>query len=108
MPGRDFATGFLLRHKDRISKRLCKNIKRTRAAVRSEIINSYFDHLQQSLEGVPPCNVINYDETNLSDDAGRKKVIVKRGCKYPERVMNTSKSFKYSLLFIYWLGLANW
>lgn len=92
LPGRDFASGFLLRHKDKISKRLCQNIKRSRAAVSPEIINYYFDHLEQSLDGVPPMNIVNYDETNLSDDAGRKKVIVKRGCKYPERVMNTSKS----------------
>ncbi len=44
------------------------------------------------MEGVPNENIINYDETNLSDDPGRKKVFTKRGLKYPERVMNSSKS----------------
>lgn len=36
-------------------------------------------------------NIYNYDETNLTDNPGQKKVIVKRGSKYPERICNTSK-----------------
>ncbi|KAJ8965137.1 hypothetical protein NQ314_004362 [Rhamnusium bicolor] len=36
--------------------------------------------------------MINYDETNLTDDPGRLKYIVRRGCKRPERVLDTSKS----------------
>lgn len=39
-----------------------------------------------------PNNIINYDETNLTDDPGRKKIITKRGTKYPEWVTNSSKS----------------
>lgn len=41
---------------------------------------------------VPPSNLVNYDKTNLVDDPGRKKIIVKRGCRYPERVCNSTKS----------------
>ncbi|XP_075990155.1 uncharacterized protein LOC142985794 [Anticarsia gemmatalis] len=37
-------------------------------------------------------NIVSYDETNLTDDPGRKKIIAKRGTKYPERVMNHSKA----------------
>ena len=44
-----------------------------------------------SLQGVPPENIINFDETNLSDDPGRKKCIFRRGVRYPDRVMNSSK-----------------
>jgi len=44
------------------------------------------------VNGVSLAGVINYDETKLSDDPGRKKVIVRRGTKYPEHVMNQSKS----------------
>lgn len=55
-------------------------------------ITEYFEHLSVELEGIPASNVINYDETNLCDDPGRKKIIVKRGCKYPERITNHSKS----------------
>lgn len=48
--------------------------------------------METELINVPPENIVNYDETNLRDDPGKKKVIVRRGCKYPERVINSSKS----------------
>ena len=35
---------------------------------------------------------MNYDETNLTDDTGRKQAIFRRGTKYPERIMNNTKS----------------
>ncbi|CAB3224853.1 unnamed protein product [Arctia plantaginis] len=88
MPGPDFVSSFMKRHKDAISQRLSQNIKRNRAAVSPEIIKKYFEELEISLSGVPMCNIINYDETNLSDDPGRQKIITKKGVKYPERVMN--------------------
>ncbi|KAJ8956165.1 hypothetical protein NQ318_020716 [Aromia moschata] len=87
-----FAMGFLRRHKDKISERMCQNIKRARAGISPTTINAYFDNLAESIKDIPPSNIINYDETNLTDDPGRKKVIVKRGLKYPERVLNNSKS----------------
>lgn len=92
IPGRDWAYSFLRRHKKEISERFCQNIKRSRAAVSREVITEYFKLLEKELKDVPPQNILNYDETNLSDDPGRKKVIVRRGCKYPERIMNSSKS----------------
>ena len=92
MPGKDFAELFIKRHKDRLSIRMCQNIKRARAGVTPAIINEYFDHLEKTLAEVPPQNIINFDETNLQDDPGRKKVISKRGTKYPERVMKHSNS----------------
>lgn len=91
-PGRDFALGFLQRHAKQLSSRLCQNIKQSRASVSPAIINAYFDNLEKELEGVPLTNIVNYDESNLSDDPGRTKVLVKRGCKYPDRVLNHSKS----------------
>ncbi len=42
--------------------------------------------------GVPPENIWNYDETNLTDDPGAKKAIFKRGVKYAEQIRNHSKS----------------
>lgn len=92
LPGIEFAKSFLRRHNDVLAPRLCQNIKRVRAAVDHEQINIYFDNLTKSLAGVSSGNIINFDETNLSDDPGRKTIITKRGCKYPERVMNSSKS----------------
>ncbi|XP_073954289.1 uncharacterized protein [Choristoneura fumiferana] len=90
-PGKDYANAFLKRHADKISQRICQNIKRSRAAISSDKIKTYFGELEKSLENVPIANIINYDETNLTDDPGRKKVIVRRGCKYPERIVNHSK-----------------
>lgn len=91
-PGRDFAESFLKRHKSKISQRMSQNIKRCRAQISVDTISDYFDHLESSLCDVDPANIVNYDETNLSDDPGRKKIITKRGCKYPEKIVNFSKS----------------
>lgn len=43
------------------------------------------------LGGFPANNILNYDETNLSDDPGAEKLIFKCGKKYPEHIMNYSK-----------------
>ncbi|XP_013194622.2 uncharacterized protein LOC132903038 [Amyelois transitella] len=91
-PGVGFAESFLKRHCTDISERLSQNIKRSRAAVSPEIIVQYFEELERSLQGVDLANIVNYDESNLADDPGKKKVLSKRGAKYPERVMNHTKS----------------
>lgn len=92
LPGKEFIYSFLKRHKNELSHRMCQNIKRNRAAVSREVINDYFDCLEKELQGLPPQNIVNFDETNLCDDPGRKKIITKRGCKYPERLMNSTKA----------------
>ena len=66
-------------------------------------IKEFIANLAETLDGVPPSNIMNYDETNLQDDPGRKKVISKRGIKYPEQVMDFSKS-SISVMFA---GCAN-
>lgn len=92
LPGPDFVYSFLKRHKQDLSYRMCQNIKRNRSAVSPKIINDYFDRLYEELQDVPASNIVNYDETNLCDDPRKKKVITRRGCKYPERVMNSTKA----------------
>lgn len=92
VPGEDWCSSFMERHKDRIKNRLCQNISRKRAEVSKESIEQFFTELEQSIDGVPPQNIINYDETNLTDDPGRKKLIFKRGVRYPERIMNSTKT----------------
>lgn len=47
---------------------------------------------------MPDENIWNYDETNLRDDPGSSKVICKRGLKYVERIMESTKSCT-SLMF---------
>lgn len=91
LPGIDWFKSFLLRHRD-LTIKLAENTKRVRAAVSYQIVEQYFTHLQASLEGVPPSNIINYDETNFSDDPGAVKVVVKRGVKHAHRIIDTSKS----------------
>ncbi|CAH2085484.1 unnamed protein product [Euphydryas editha] len=92
LPGPDFVRSFLKRHNDQISQRNSQNIKNNRAAVTPMSIKNYFNELERSLQNVEAHNIINYDETNLTDDPGRKKILTKRGTKYPERVVNHSKS----------------
>ncbi|KAL9696798.1 hypothetical protein quinque_016377 [Culex quinquefasciatus] len=91
-PGYDWAAGFLRRHEATLSKRLCQNIKRNRARVSPTNINSFFDEYELTSEGISDHLKINYDESAWADDPGRKKLIFKRGCKYPERVINQTKS----------------
>lgn len=78
LPGPDFVKGFMSRHKAELAVRVCQNIKRSRAAVSSEIINNYFDKLERTIVGIPPSNIVNYDEMNLCNGPGRIKVVVKR------------------------------
>jgi hypothetical protein len=61
-------------------------------ALSHQEVNNFFDRVEKELEGVPPENIWNYDETNLTDDPGAKIVIFKRGVKYAEQIRNHSKS----------------
>lgn len=55
-------------------------------------MSAYFGNLEKTVEGVPPQNIANYDETNFTDDPGSKKAIFRRGIKYPENIMAHSKT----------------
>ena len=90
-PGLDWSRSFLKRHQD-LTKGFASNIKKKRAAISETTIGEYMANLKKEVNGVPPSNILNYDETNLMDDPGNKKIITKRGSKYPERVINASKS----------------
>uniref|UniRef100_A0A8D8XY63 DDE-1 domain-containing protein n=2 Tax=Cacopsylla melanoneura TaxID=428564 RepID=A0A8D8XY63_9HEMI len=62
------------------------------AEISETMLREYADNLSQSLENVPPENIFNYDETNLTDDPGSKRCVVKRGTKYPTLIRNSSKT----------------
>ena len=96
-PGRKWMSGFLQRHLQ-LHHQVPKLIKAARAKVLSETVNKNFDNLEISLEGVPPENILNFDETNVTDDPANKQVIVRRGGKYPVKVTTTSKT-AISLMF---------
>ena len=88
MPGSDYVIGFLERHRTVLTTRTIANYSRKRASVTSDVLNSYFDNLSMTI----PCNIYNFDETNLTDNPGKMKCIVKRGSKYPSKVVNETKS----------------
>lgn len=87
----DWASSFLVRHKHLLGERFASNISKSRASVSPADVNAYFDHLEVTVKDVPvSINVFNYDESDLSDDPGKKKCIFKRGTKYPETIMKLS------------------
>jgi hypothetical protein len=90
LPAKKWVQCFLKRHPE-FSLRKANPIKRARAAVSREIIQEFFVHYAETVEGVPPENIYNCDETNFKDDPGLSKCIVKKGTKYVEKVQNTSK-----------------
>lgn len=92
LPGVDWAYSLLKRHKTEYSRRVATNIKKARAAVSRTSLGEYFDNLEQVVKDVPPANIFNYDESNVSDDPGKKIGTYKRRVKYPEKAMNFSKS----------------
>lgn len=97
-PAKNWIKSFLERQRDVLKMRLSHNIKRARAGVTPDTITEYFKELEKSLEGIPPEAIINYDETSMQDNPGKSKVIVRRSCKNPEQIKDTSKS-AYSVMF---------
>lgn len=79
LPGEDWARSFLRRYKKEISLRWARNITVNRYSVTDEAINSYFDHLSEAVANIPPENIFNYDETNVTDDPGCKRALFSRG-----------------------------
>jgi len=98
LPGIEWVRGFLSRHSELLKNRKCQNISRVRAAVSIDTVEKYFQNLENSLRDVPPENIINYDETNFTDDPGSIKMIFRTGPGRAERIMNTSK-VSTSLMF---------
>lgn len=91
MPGHDWFVSFISRH-NRISVKLAENSKRVRTAIPYEAIKNYFDNLEEVVKGVPPMNIINYDETNFKDDPGVIKVVAGKGSKHTHRTIDSSKT----------------
>ncbi len=88
-PGIDWVNSFI--KCNNLSKRVSQHIKSVRAEVSPEDINAYFDNLEVSLDGVEPECIINYDQTNLSDDPGASTVVCSKGSKRAHLIINTSK-----------------
>ncbi|KAJ8966826.1 hypothetical protein NQ314_003288 [Rhamnusium bicolor] len=92
VPGKDWALSLFDRHKDQASQRVSGNIKKARAKVSRETLTTYFGNLEDTLNNVAPSTIYNYDETNVGDNPGSRRLVYRRGVKYPEDIVNHSKS----------------
>jgi hypothetical protein len=81
LPSNEFVRSFLSRHKQDLTVRNCQNIKRSRASGSAVEVKEFISNLKTTLDNqgqtIPPQNIFNYDETNLTDDPGTKKCIFK-------------------------------
>ncbi|KAF2905583.1 hypothetical protein ILUMI_00592 [Ignelater luminosus] len=69
-------------------------------STRSPYRNNYVRiELRVTSKDILPIVQINYDESALSDDPDKRKLIFKSGYRYPERAMNASKA-SVSLMFV--------
>lgn len=89
-PRDDWVRIFLKKHPS-LTVRFATNLKRSAAAVNKDTLTEYISNLSVELNGVPPTHIWNFDETNLSDDPGNKKCIMKKGTKYPELIRMNQK-----------------
>lgn len=90
VPGPDFLDAFMLRNN--LTIRTASNIKRSRSSVNRDDILNFFNNAELALKDVKSKNLYNYDETNVTDDPGAKKVIVPRNTKRVERVQEHSRA----------------
>lgn len=92
LPSDTWVDGFLNRHRLKLTIRTTQNIKKVRAEKGLQEMEQFFDNLRETLKNVPPSNILNFDETNLSDNPGTSKCVFRRGVKHPERILNNTKS----------------
>ena len=92
----DWVLGFVKRNQ--LTQRISDNVKAARAEVNEDIINNYFNELELSLEGIPATHIFNYDETNITDDPGKKHVVRGEGEKELSEKIEACKT--NNILFI--------
>ena len=91
----DWLNNFMKRHN--LTKRIADNVRIKRAKISLNMISEYFENLAKTLDEIPPENIYNY-KTNLTDNPGAKKVIVRKGTANVERKIQYSKQ-STSLMF---------
>ncbi|XP_066930866.1 uncharacterized protein [Clytia hemisphaerica] len=90
LPSMDWTERFIRDFK--LKLRSVDNVKPNRSGLSLEDVNKFFINLEKELDGVPPENIWNFDETNFTDDPGKKKVIVSKRRRRVERCMPHSKT----------------
>ena len=89
-PGDDWVSVFIKRHN--LTQRKAENVKPAHAEVDHEVIDNYFDNYELEAEDVPSENICNYDETNVTNESGAKKVICQKGHKCVEKKIDHSRA----------------
>lgn len=91
LPGPEFVQGFRKRHSSK-TKKVSSHMKSVRFhEVSPAEVKKYHNDLKNSLEGIPPSNIINYCEMGLTDDPGNKEVMMRHVLKSQEGAMNHRK-----------------
>ena len=67
-----------MKRQPNLSIRTANMVKRGRAALSQAEVNELFDHIEPVVEGVPPENIWNYDETNMSDNRDLRRLCSKK------------------------------
>ncbi len=90
---------FLKRH-SQLSKRNCENLNRSKSLVTRKVVEKFLQNISVEMESlnVKPEFLINYDETNITDDPGHSKVITCRGAKFAHHIMSSTKT-SHSIMF---------
>lgn len=88
--------GFIKRHN--LVTRFADNVTPAKFEVDEALLNTFFDRHGETLNGVPPDNIFNFDETNLTEDPSRKKCLVSRGLRRVEKKTSHSKQ-AFSVMF---------
>ncbi|KAI4460651.1 hypothetical protein MML48_5g00008305 [Holotrichia oblita] len=89
-PGPDFLDSFIKRNN--LSVRMASNIKRSGSSVDHNDILDFINNIDLAIKEVKSTNFYNYDETNVTDDPGSRKVVVPRNTKRVERVQEHSRA----------------
>ncbi|KAJ8971249.1 hypothetical protein NQ314_000790 [Rhamnusium bicolor] len=91
-PGRDWALNFLKRRKMNCPTAFPPIFRAKEHRCQQMYWTVFFANAQEMLTTTDPSLMVNFDETNLTDNPGNKKFIFKRGTRYPESVINSTKS----------------
>ena len=81
-----YIRSFIHRHK--LPKHIA-DVKSSRAEVNEDVINAYFDNLENKIKHIPPSNIFNYDVTNNTHNPGSKLVIIRRRNRVERKVYHS-------------------
>lgn len=88
-PTRDWYYGFLKRWKKKLKVMNSTKLEKVRADVTSNTVDEWFAKLHMVLSKLDlfnkPHQLFNCDESGFRDDPGKKKVVVSRDTKYPNK-----------------------